>query len=304
MDFHGHTRVSNRGADAQLARHVAVLHRVLGIQQKIQQHLLDLLAVDAHWRKIVPIVSVDLDVRHGEFVRAQLDRTLDDVIQARDRALCVRAPYEREQILDDLGRAIGLRKDALEIFARFLAPFVIEKQLGEPDHGLERVVELVGDARNELPSRGQALGVYQLIAKLCFTRDVALDRDELRHAPGVVGQRRQGARGQKGRTVLSGTRECAAPDAVVLRRRCDRGELRPGVLGEELRSVHLDDLVGRVPDHPAEGVVGVLHAAIRPHDRDQLVGLLGCGGQQSALPVGLPCFAVFDGQSGHQQRKY
>ena len=75
---------------------------------------------------------------------------------------------------------MGGGADLLQILARLVAAFGADQQLGEADDGLQRVVELVGHARNELADRGEPLVVNQLISKQRLVRGVAFDGDEIR----------------------------------------------------------------------------------------------------------------------------
>ena len=55
-----------------------------------------------------------------------------------------------------------------------------DHQLEVAHHALQRVVQLVRDAGDELADRRQPLAVDQLLAQAALLRDVALDRDEVR----------------------------------------------------------------------------------------------------------------------------
>ena len=56
-------------------------------------------------------------------------------------------------------------------------------QLDAADDRLQRVVDLVRDAGDQLADRRQPLAVHELIAQLQLVGDVALDADEVRDRP-------------------------------------------------------------------------------------------------------------------------
>ena len=98
-----------------------------------------------------------------------------------DRPLGRRSANEREQIADDLSGANRLGPHLLEIAAQLGPLLGVDQQLGESENRLQRVVQLVGDARDELPDRRQPLAVNQLAAKPQFFGDVALHLHVVRH---------------------------------------------------------------------------------------------------------------------------
>ena len=91
---------------------------------------------------------------------------------------------------------------------------LVEHELGAADDRLQRVVDLVRDAGNQLADRREPLAVHELVAQREVFGHVALDADEMRDAAGLVADRGDRARRRKRRPVLAPALERAAPDAL------------------------------------------------------------------------------------------
>ena len=81
---------------------------MLGVQQQVEDDLLNLLAVHGHEWQVVAVVLVELDVRVQELVLPQRDRAPHDVVHVEGRSLRRRTAHERQQVPDDLRSAIRL----------------------------------------------------------------------------------------------------------------------------------------------------------------------------------------------------
>ena len=285
----------------QLPGAAAGLHRVLGIEQQVQNHLLNLFTVDEHERQILGVVLVESDVRVHELILSERDGAADDVVDVEGRALGSRSANEREKVADDLGRPVRFRAHQLEVGDRLLPRFALEQQLGEPHDCLQRVVQLVGDPRDELADGREPLAVNQLLAHLCLVRDVPLHADKMRHLPSVVGERDDRGRREEGRAVVAHAHERASPHAAAADAFADRIELRARLVGEKLGHAHAHESGRQVPKRPAERAVRVLDPAVRARDADEIVRVLRRRGEQPSLAVGLLRLAALDGEPRHQQ---
>ena len=76
---------------------------MLGVQQQVEDDLLNLLAVHGHERQAVAVVLVQLDVRVQELVLPQRDRAPHDVVHVECRSLRRGTAHECQQVADDLG---------------------------------------------------------------------------------------------------------------------------------------------------------------------------------------------------------
>ena len=104
-------------------------------------------------------------------------------LMLRDGSLGRRAPDERQQVAHDFSGANRFRTNLLEIAPQLGTFFGIDQQLGEAENRLQRVVQLVRDARHELADGRQPLAVNELAAQAKLFGDVALHLHVVRHLP-------------------------------------------------------------------------------------------------------------------------
>ena len=102
-----------------------------------------------------------------------------------------REPGKHEQVAHDLGGAIGLAVDALHVAAQLLRKGAGRaQQLEVTQDALQRVVQLVCDAGDELAERRELFGLHQPVPQvgalgfeLRVRRDVARDEHEPHRTP-------------------------------------------------------------------------------------------------------------------------
>ena len=107
-------------ADGQPARRAAA-HRLLGVQDQIEQRLLQLAAVGNHRRQPRVELGHELDAAQPELVGAQRQHALHeigDVLRRPRRGLPSR---KRQQVADDARRALRLLGDAPQVVSDLLA---------------------------------------------------------------------------------------------------------------------------------------------------------------------------------------
>jgi hypothetical protein len=97
-----HHRVDAFGRHRQRAAAMGGAHRLLGVEDKVQDDLLNLFGIDDDVGQTFTIAFEQSDIRRTELVRSQRDGGFDDVVDADDGALGRRAPYECQQVAYDL----------------------------------------------------------------------------------------------------------------------------------------------------------------------------------------------------------
>ena len=129
-------------------------HRVVGVVQDVQEHLLQLVRIsDDLGQRLVEVLD-HLDAVALEVVGAQLHGALQDGIQLHRLALRRHLAGKAEQILHDLLGALRLLQNHPQILARALRNFrILHQQVGKSQNGGERIVDFVGDAGDQLSDR-------------------------------------------------------------------------------------------------------------------------------------------------------
>ena len=152
---HDHTFPSGiiAGRQAQPPRRRRVAHRVLRVRNQVDQNLLELVAVRPHARRVRGEVALDLDIRHAQLIGQQLDGLAAELPEWDLRALG-RAPASHgEKVPHDPGAAFGRRADLLASGPGLAVRRALREQLNVAEDDRQRVVQLVGDARDELAER-------------------------------------------------------------------------------------------------------------------------------------------------------
>ena len=154
------------GADDQHAAAVGADHRLLGVDDQVEQDLLNLVRVGKRLRQAS---GERLDGRHivdALLVGAQRQRFPDDLIEIDHRPRGMTLAREGEQVADDLGGAFRLAQDGFKPAPRVIVGRPLRQTLRPREDRRERVVQLVRDARNRLTKRGELLGLQQLMVQI------------------------------------------------------------------------------------------------------------------------------------------
>ena len=195
IDFEDHgflIRVVPRPHDEDAAA-VGRQHGLFGVDDQVEQDLLDLMAVGEYLRQAGGERVDDGDVGDALLVGAQGQRFADHEIHVDHRARRLALAGEGQQVPHDPRRALRFAEDRLEPAAdRVLERGALRQAFGPAQNGRERVVQLVRDARDRLAERGHLLGLEQLvkdvaglIVELLALADVADERfDADRRIPG------------------------------------------------------------------------------------------------------------------------
>ena len=154
------------GGDAQgaCAAFVAAgTHGLLGVDDEVEEDLQELVRVDHRVGQVGIEFLHYVDVADAQIVVAEFEHALDQGVDVRGLLSGVAAAGEGQQVGDDLRRALGLAVDGLDLGAGGLVEVLEEQKLGEAHDAGEGVVELVGDAGDELADTGHLLGLEEAL---------------------------------------------------------------------------------------------------------------------------------------------
>ena len=141
----------------------SVRHRIVSIVHDVEKHLLQLVRVSDHVGQFLIQFLHHLDPVALEVVGPQLHCPPQNSIQLHRLALRRHLPGETQQILHNLLGALRLLQNHPQIFARALRHLLVfHEQIGKTQNRGERIIHLVGDARDQLPDRRHFLRVHQL----------------------------------------------------------------------------------------------------------------------------------------------
>ena len=143
LEDHGVTFGLLPRAKDERAAAVCVEHRLLGVDDEVQQDLLDLVRIGKDGRKARGQRLEDHDVRDALLMRPQRQRFADHLIEVHRRPGRVTLPGERLQVAHDAGGALGGVVDGVEIPARQLVEPAARQPLGAEQDRRERIVQLV-----------------------------------------------------------------------------------------------------------------------------------------------------------------
>ena len=125
-------------------------HRLLGIDDQIEDHLLELLPIGHYREQIGPQLLDDLDVVYPEIVPAKVQRGSDQLVHRGGAFLTRTLSSKGEKVRNYLHRPFCFTIDRFQLSCQVLVGAPADKKLGfAPDPG-KRIVELVGNARDEL----------------------------------------------------------------------------------------------------------------------------------------------------------
>ena len=131
-------------------------HRLDGIDDEIEDHLLQLNPVGDHRRQLGRQVEAQRHVVQPQLRAHDGQHVEDDAIDVRRRLPGRALRRELADALNHLGRPLALRHDPLqrtphtfEVRARRSQP--VQGGIGIGHDGAERLVHLVGDRRHQLP---------------------------------------------------------------------------------------------------------------------------------------------------------
>ena len=154
------------GADDQRAAAVRAEHRLLGVDDQVEQDLLNLVRIGEDARQAGRERLEDVDVAQALLVAAQGQRFADHLVEVDHRARGVALAREGQEVADDLGGALGFGEDGVEPAARLLVDRTLRQPLGPGEDRRERIVQLVRDAGDRLAERRELLRLQQLVVEI------------------------------------------------------------------------------------------------------------------------------------------
>src|SRR5438132_702695 len=132
-------------------------HRIRGVEQEIEEHLLELVRRRAYPRQRRIELSRDLDPALAEPLRDESTGLLDERVEV-DLAHHLLLAVEAEHLPEDARHPLRLARRDVEVLAvvRVGAELLLQQVEGVL-HGLERIVDLVRDRCREPPGRRELL---------------------------------------------------------------------------------------------------------------------------------------------------
>src|SRR3974390_674047 len=188
--------VSVAGRDGKCS---AGRHSVFGIQEKIEEHLLQLAGVAEDWRQAGMQLGHHLNARRLELVLQQRERVLDYAVQVHVVEVRARGAGEVQQAVDNLRGAEGLPGDLFQQFRLFgIVVYLFREHLRVGrDHG-QRGVDLMRHTRRQQADGGKLLRLRKLRLQLDALGDVVHDDQPADDAEAAAHQRRDGDVGDTG----------------------------------------------------------------------------------------------------------
>jgi hypothetical protein len=135
-----------------------------GIVDQIDEDLLNLVRLDVRHRQVRLHVNARLHPVGHELVAQQEEGRVQQGTERGGPPLVLVLAREAQQVLHDVGRPLGLLLDHREWLTqgrRHVGDF--HQIIGKSYHRRERVVEVVGDAGDELPDGGHLLRLDELV---------------------------------------------------------------------------------------------------------------------------------------------
>ena len=157
-----HLRVGAAGAHDNVAIAAEGLQGLPGVAHDVEDDLLELVGIAEQERQPLGVFADEGDVVDPHVIADDLQHGVGDLVEVDQLALRLVLAGETEQAVDDLVAAEGAAGDAAELVLLLRIRAGGLQQLGKTDHGGERVVELMGDARDELADSRELLALHEL----------------------------------------------------------------------------------------------------------------------------------------------
>src|SRR5687768_12143669 len=137
---------------------------MLGVDDEVEDDLLKLGVVALDERKLMIELGLELDVPRAQPVGAQAEGLLDDGVEVDGAVTRPRLAGEDEEVADDASSATCLLLDQADRLRLLLAGEpLLQEELGERGDPGQRIVDLVGDAGDELAEGDELLGLAELL---------------------------------------------------------------------------------------------------------------------------------------------
>ena len=140
-------------------------HGIERVIDDVQENLFDLVRIGHDRRERFLYLAFHPNVVHAEVIITQRQGFVEHSPQVDFRFLRLALPGKREQVLHHAVGSLGLFEQlADKILSAFAQPLAFEQLRVAEDRG-ERIVELVGDAGNQLPHRRHLLALQELFLR-------------------------------------------------------------------------------------------------------------------------------------------
>ena len=150
-------------AHAYSTRCGLVLQRLLGVDDQVEQHLMELVGIGEYERHSLGELELDIDAARANGVGGDVERCRHDVVDRHGTTFGLLLPRHGKEGSHDarttLGGGANLQRCGL---GRRIALF-FEQYGARHDHG-KRIVELVGDAGQERTERSELFSLIQRFA--------------------------------------------------------------------------------------------------------------------------------------------
>ena len=258
------------GAQRDLA---AVADGVAGIDDQIDDHLLELVEVGLHLPKVAPIYDVELDRLADQAAKQHL-QLRQHVVELQRLGTQASGDARRRAIAAPAGRPIGVLLDLHDVLEGRIGRAVIgEQKIGIADDCGQHVVEVVRDAAGELADGLHLLALDQVLLERALLGGVEGEDGCARALVGLrIGRRDEEARRTRGARRLQQHVE-RSDVALALGGGLDRSAQGGAIaLGDQvedrqpsLGGVGLERGLGE----PRKGGVGTQHRALGVNRRDR-----------------------------------
>src|SRR5713226_9657502 len=161
-------------AHPDVAVPASLLDGLFGVDHQVEHHLLHLEGIGERGGQLGIELEIDGDVFNLQFVAAQRQSPLDDLVQVHWAALRLRFTAEQEQVLDDPAGPLGFLEDHAGVGCAFEPRLATQQQLRVAHDAGQRVVQLVRDARDQFPQRRHFFRLEQLRLDQPLVGDVAV----------------------------------------------------------------------------------------------------------------------------------
>ena len=140
-----------------------LLDRVLGIDEHVHDHLLDLVGVNPDRRQRPVEVHGNLDIAQMRRLLDDSHRIIDHLVEVGEFLFRQLFAGKIQQPLDDRGAALGFADDQIHVLGvlALVRQFLPHQMRKSQDAG-ERVVQFVGDAGGQQADRGELLAAHGL----------------------------------------------------------------------------------------------------------------------------------------------
>src|SRR5205823_6942013 len=160
-----------------------ICNSIFRVDDQIEENLLHLMRITPRVRQVLEEIGGNNNVIDALLILTQLDDISNRIVQVECDALGFCFCRQAQKVLNDFSGPFGLRQYDVNHPASPRLQFAARNQLRVPKNTCQRIVQFVGDSRDE-PADGRHLfEMNNLPAKLNFIRDLRGINDL--HAPVV-----------------------------------------------------------------------------------------------------------------------